>query len=278
VSRLRAEKLYLRFARGVDAPGPVASRRYTLTHSDSTGDLFVTVNSEYDRKVGNCMDRVQEMLEELRMVLAGRSDMLDSFLPPLAFVFLNAVWGVQVAIWASLGLAVVIAIFRLFRRQSVLYALGGAGGVALAAAVANLLGRAEGFFLPTMISSAVTVLLCLGSVLVGRPIVAFTSFVARRWPLDWYWHPKVRPAYREVTWMWVIFFGLRLLLQFTLFQEEAASLLGIVQVLTGWPATILLLIASYLYGTWRLGNLGGPSVEEFKSGAEMPWEGQRRGF
>ncbi len=91
-------------------------------------------------------------------------------------------------------------------------------------------------------------------------------------------HPQVRPAYSEVTWMWVLFFGLRLLLQFNLFQEAATSLLGIVQFLTGWPATIILLIASYLYGTWRLRNLGGPSVEEFKAGTEPPWEGQQRGF
>ena len=41
---------------------------------------------------------------------------------------------------------------------------------------------------------------------------------------------------------------------------------------------VLLLIVSYLYGTWRLRSLGGPSVEEFKSGAEPPWEGQQRGF
>jgi hypothetical protein len=224
------------------------------------------------------MDKLSEIVEELRMVLAGRSSFLDSLLPPLLFVLLNAIWGVQVAIWASLGLAVIIAIYRLLRRQSLLYALGGAGGVALAVAVAYLLGRAEGFFLPTMVSGGLTVLLCLVSVLVGRPIVAFTSFVARRWPLDWYWHPKIRPAYSEVTWMWVVFFGLRLLLQFNLFQQEAASLLGIVQFLTGWPATIILLIISYLYGTWRLRNLGGPSVEEFKSGTEPPWEGQQRGF
>jgi hypothetical protein len=224
------------------------------------------------------MDKVREILEELRMVLSGRSNFLDSLLPPLFFVLLNLIWGVQVAIWASLGLAVVIAIYRLFRRQTLLYALGGAGGVAVAAGVAYLLGRAEGFFLPTIISGAVTFLLCLVSVLVGRPIVAFTSFIARRWPLNWYWHPQVRPAYSEVTWMWVLFFGLRLLLQFNLFREEAANLLGIVQFLTGWPATIILLIASYLYGTWRLRNLGGPSVEEFKSGTEPPWEGQQRGF
>jgi hypothetical protein len=224
------------------------------------------------------MDKAREILEELRMVLAGRSSFLDSLLPPILFVLLNVIWGVQVAIWASLGLAVAIAIYRLFRRQSLLYALGGAGGVALAAAVAYLLGRAEGFFLPTIITGGISLLLALVSVLVGRPMVAYTSYVARRWPLDWYWHPKVRPSYSEVTWMWVVFFGLRLLLQFNLFQQAEASLLGVVQFLTGWPATILLLIASYLYGTWRPRNLGGPSVEEFKSGAEPPWEGQQRGF
>jgi len=224
------------------------------------------------------MDKVREIFEELRMVLAGRSNFLDSILPPIFFVLLNLIWGVQVAIWASLGLAVAIAVYRLLRRQTLLYALGGAGGVALAALIAYLLGRAEGFFLPTIVSGAITLLLCLLSVIVRRPIVALTSFVARRWPLNWYWHPKVRPAYSEVTWIWVAFFGLRLLLQFNLFQEEAASVLGVVQFLTGWPATIILLIASYLYGTWRLRKLGGPSVEEFKMGADPPWQGQQRGF
>ncbi|MFN2219290.1 MAG: DUF3159 domain-containing protein [Anaerolineae bacterium] len=224
------------------------------------------------------MVKAREILEELRMVLTGRSSLLDTLLPPLLFVLLNVIWGVQVAIWASLGLAVLIAAYRLLKRQSLLYALGGAGGVALAAGAAFLLGRAEGFFLPTILSGAVTFLLCLVSVLVGRPLVALTSYVARRWPLNWYWHQKVRPAYSEVTWIWVVFFGLRLLLQFNLFQEQAANLLGVVQFLTGWPATIVLLIASYLYGTWRLRKLGGPSVEEFKADAEPPWQGQQRGF
>jgi hypothetical protein len=68
------------------------------------------------------------------------------------------------------------------------------------------------------------------------------------------------------------------LLQLNLFQEQAAGLLVVVQLLTGWPATILLLVISYLYVTWRLRTLGGPSVEEFRTGEEPPWEGQRRGF
>jgi hypothetical protein len=226
------------------------------------------------------MDRhkIGELLEEFQLVFAGRSNLLDSILPPVIFLVVNALLGFDYAMWGALVLASLITLLRLRRRQPLWYALGGFGGVAFAILVSRLLGRAEGFFLPGIITSALTLLLCLVSVLAGRPAVAWTSYIVRRWPLGWYWHPKVRPAYSEVTWLWVVFFGLRLLLQFNLFQEEAASLLAVVNVVTGWPATIILLVVSYLYGTWRLGNLGGPSIEEYKQGVEPPWAGQRRGF
>jgi hypothetical protein len=50
VSRLKPDKLHTRFAPGTGSGGPVVPRRYTLTHSDATGDLFLTVGSDYDRK------------------------------------------------------------------------------------------------------------------------------------------------------------------------------------------------------------------------------------
>lgn len=43
-------KLHTRFTSPTDASGPLHPRCYTLTHSDRTGDLFLTVASEYDRK------------------------------------------------------------------------------------------------------------------------------------------------------------------------------------------------------------------------------------
>jgi hypothetical protein len=178
----------------------------------------------------------------------------------------------------SSGTAIVIGAYRLVRRQPWIYALGGVGGVVLAGLIVRFVGGAEGFFLPGILTGALTALLCLVSVLIKRPLVAWTSYITRRWPLEWYWHPKVRPAYSEVTLAWVVFFTLRTLLQFELFQRQAAGVLGVVQLLTGWPALILLLVASYLYGIWRLQNLTGPSVEEFKSGSEPPWQGQKRGF
>jgi hypothetical protein len=53
---------------------------------------------------------------------------------------------------------------------------------------------------------------------------------------------------------------------------------ALVNTLTGWLATVILLVISYLYGTWRLAQVRGPSVEEFWYGTPAPWQGQRRGF
>ena len=47
--RLRPEKLHVRFLAGFGPEGPVTPRRYTLTHSDSTGDLFLTIGAEFDQ-------------------------------------------------------------------------------------------------------------------------------------------------------------------------------------------------------------------------------------
>ncbi len=49
MSRLRPEKLHTTFFPTVSADGPLTPRRYTLTHSDATGDLFLNIGKEYDK-------------------------------------------------------------------------------------------------------------------------------------------------------------------------------------------------------------------------------------
>lgn len=218
-----------------------------------------------------------ELLDEFRLVL-GRGNVLDAVLPPLIFLLINSIFGFQAAMWASLGPAVLIAALRLWRGQSLLYAMAGIGSVGLAILIVWLLGRSEGYFLPNLVSGGVTLSLALISLLIRRPLVAWTSFIARRWPLEWYWHSRVRPAYSEVTLAWTVFFAARLLWQVSLFQAQAASQLAFVNFMLGWPALLILLVLSYLYGTWRLGNLNGPSVEEFRNQVPPPWQGQKRGF
>lgn len=223
-------------------------------------------------------NRLREVTEEFRSVVVGRSNIIDAVLPPLVFLILNAFVRFELASYGSLAAAVALSGLRLIRGQPLGYALGGFGTTVLAILAALLSNQAQGYFLPNLINGGLTVLLCLGSVIVRRPLVALTSHLARGWPLKWYWQPRVRPAYSEVTLAWAVFFALRLALQWFLFQEAEAAVLGLLSVIMGWPATIVLLVLSYLYGTWRLQNLNGPSVEELQEGSEPPWEGQQRGF
>jgi Staygreen protein len=65
--RLNPAKLHLRWRQDVTPLGPILPRRYTLTHSDATGDLFLTIGADYDRgQVGGLYTRLMrdEVLAE----------------------------------------------------------------------------------------------------------------------------------------------------------------------------------------------------------------------
>ena len=218
----------------------------------------------------------KEIIEELKSVVTGKT--LDALLPPLLFVVVNGVFGLDIAVIAALGLALVLGVIRLARRQTWQYALGGLLGVALASGLAYLTRSAASYFIPAIISSALLLLLALASLLIGKPMAAWASHLTRGWPLDWFWRRDIKPAYREVTILWAAFFLMRLTIQFILFQGGDAARLAWANTLLGWPVTILILVLSYIYGLWRLRNLGGPGVEEYQEGLEPPWRGQTRGF
>jgi hypothetical protein len=50
VSQVGLEKLQIKFLDGVNSRGPIDNRSYTLTHSDFSGELFLSVGLEFDRK------------------------------------------------------------------------------------------------------------------------------------------------------------------------------------------------------------------------------------
>jgi hypothetical protein len=73
-TRLRPEALHVVYAADVTSQEPLAGRRYTLTHSDSTGELFLTIGKEYDRaQISGWYTRLMrdEVLSEWRQDEAG---------------------------------------------------------------------------------------------------------------------------------------------------------------------------------------------------------------
>ena len=49
MSGLNPEKLHVRYLGDATEEGPTLPRCYTLTHSDTTGELFLSIGTDYDR-------------------------------------------------------------------------------------------------------------------------------------------------------------------------------------------------------------------------------------
>ena len=113
------------------------------------------------------MTRYEELLAELQTVVLSRKKWLDSILPPIIFLILNAIVDYQIAIIGSLLVTVLIGTYRLLRKEPLRYAFGGAGGVVVAGLLARFVGGAQGYFLPGIISGAITTLICLISIFIN---------------------------------------------------------------------------------------------------------------
>lgn len=60
MSKLDPKKLYVTYQEGVTRTDPIIPRRYTLTHSDITGELFLDIGPDYAN------DKITEMRDEVR--------------------------------------------------------------------------------------------------------------------------------------------------------------------------------------------------------------------
>ncbi|MBW3601799.1 MAG: DUF3159 domain-containing protein [Actinobacteria bacterium] len=199
-----------------------------------------------------------------RDVLANRRVIVDTVLPPVAFVTVNAVAGLVAAAVTAVLLSGLLVSARLLRRQRLLYAVSGLGGVLLGVAAALWSGGAEGYFVPGVVLNAAYAAAAGLSALLRRPLIAWTSWLIYRWPLAWYWHPRVRPAYSEITWAWAALFAGRAAVRAVLIGSGQVGWLAVATLATGWPAFAVLIVATYAYVDRRLVRLGGPSVDQVR--------------
>ncbi|KAF0227331.1 MAG: hypothetical protein FD133_1303 [Erysipelotrichaceae bacterium] len=217
-----------------------------------------------------------EIFQELKTVLSGK--ILDAVLPALLFVILNGQFGLSVAVIGAGIAAFSFGVMRILRKQSFAYAFGGLVSVILAGSMALIADNATNYFLPGIISNAFILVLAIGSLLIDKPMAAYASHISRGWKIDWFWLKSIKPAYREVTWIWTAFFLMRTLIQLTLYSRNDVSQLGWANTLMGLPITIIVLVLSYIYGIWRLKTLQGPGIDEYMAKKEAPYRGQNRGF
>lgn len=174
--------------------------------------------------------------------IGGWRGIVDSSLPSLAFLIVYLVNGhvLEPAIWTAVGAAVLIAIWRLFRRQSVQQVLGGLVAVGFSAWLASKTDNAANFFLPTVLVALGYGLAFAISNLVRWPLVGLLVGAATADVTGWRKDEPLRRAYRLATWAWAGMFGIKAAILTPLYLLNLVGPLGIAKIVLGWPVMLLL--------------------------------------
>lgn len=202
----------------------------------------------------------QTLLEQL----GGFSGLIYSTLPVVVFVPVNSVAGLTVAIWAALGVAAAILVWRLVRRNPVQPAISGFFGVGICAFIAYRMGEAKGFFLFGIYTSLVYAGVFLVSILVRWPLVGVIWGVLNGHGSDWRSDRRLVRFYDLATATWIVVFGARYLVQSQLYDTDRTGWLAFTRIAMGWPLTAVALAVT-VWAVRRAGHLPTKSVAATES-------------
>jgi hypothetical protein len=175
---------------------------------------------------------------------------LDAGLPLALFTVVYAASGreLTIALWAAIGVGVVLAVVRLIRREPLQNVIAGFVGLALAVFVSARTGRAEDVFLPGLLINVGYGLAYLVSILVRWPLLGVFVGLVTGQGMSWRQDPALLRAYTRASALWVAMFALRLVVQVPLYLagEEHLGWLAGARLVMSWPLFLLVAYLSWL--------------------------------
>jgi hypothetical protein len=184
----------------------------------------------------------QALLEQM----GGFSGLIYSSLPVLVFVPVSSLAGLMPAIGAALGVATLILVWRLIRKESLQPAFSGFFAVGVSALIAYLVGESKGYFLLGIWSSLLYAAVFALSVLIRRPVVGYVWGWVNGRDRGWRKVRKAVFAFDVATVTWVAVFGARFVVQNHLYDADQTGLLGVARIAMGWPLTGVAALVTYL--------------------------------
>jgi Protein of unknown function (DUF3159) len=178
--------------------------------------------------------------------MGGVSGLIYSSLPVVAFVPVSQLFGLTPAIVAALGVAAVILVWRLVRRESTQPAISGFFGVGVCALIAYLMGESKGYFLLGIWSSLIWASVFTLSVLIRRPVVGYVWGWVNDHDRGWRGVRKAVLAFDIATLVWVLVFASRFVVQQHLYDADQTGWLGVARIAMGWPLTAVAALVTYL--------------------------------
>ncbi len=178
--------------------------------------------------------------------MGGVSGLIYSSLPVLVFVPVSTMLGLQPAVFSALGVATLILIWRLARRESVQPAVSGFMGVGVCALIAYLMGESKGYFLLGIWTSLFWAVVFGLSVLIRRPVVGYVWSWVNGHGHHWRAVRRAVLAFDVATVTWVLVFGSRFVVQHHLYDADQTGWLGVARIAMGWPLTATAALVTYL--------------------------------
>jgi hypothetical protein len=177
--------------------------------------------------------------------LGGISGLIYSSLPVVVFVAASGLWGLLPAIASALGVAALVLVLRLIRRESTQPAFSGFVGVAICALVAYVVGASKGYFLLGIWMSLLWAVVFAASILIRRPVVGYLWSWATTRDRGWRGVPRAVYAFDVATACWTLVFGARFVVQRLLYDADQTGWLGVARIAMGWPLTALAALVTY---------------------------------
>ena len=178
----------------------------------------------------------------------GKKGLIDSGLPAVIFLIVfNLNQDLQAAISAALLLSLVLAIWRLSRKDTIQHSISGVIGVLVCAYFANRSGNATDFYIPKLLTNLGYGTVYLIANLVGWPILGLVLGPLLGENLTWRNNPRRKRMYVKASWLWVALFFSRIAVQYPIYKSGNVNLLGTVNLAMGYP-----LFFATAYGSWRI--------------------------
>ncbi len=178
--------------------------------------------------------------------MGGISGLVYSALPVAVFVPVSTAFGLTAAIGAALGVAALVLVWRLFRRDSIQPAVSGFIGVGVSALIAWVVGASKGYFLLGIWTSLLWAAVFALSVLIRRPVVGYVWSWVNGHDRAWRNARRAVLAFDIATITWVLVFGARFLVQHHLYDADQTGWLGVARIAMGWPLTAVAALVTYL--------------------------------
>jgi hypothetical protein len=183
--------------------------------------------------------------ERLLEQAGGVSGLIYSSLPIVTFVVASSAAGLMPAIGFALGVAALVLIWRLIRRDSLRPALAGFFGVAVCGLIAFVVGESKGYFLLGIWMSLAWAVVTALSVLLRRPMAGYVWSWATGRDRGWREVPRAVLVFDVATLCWTLVFAARFVVQRHLYEADQTGWLGVARIGMGWPLSALAALATY---------------------------------